>query len=145
MDDLRGGPDLVRLDTVGGTVLLVRADVHRDGLIFPCFPYGAANPAVRRPDPLRHRRRTRDRGVRHHGDGHGVPVLGHAQSRGASCTCLIVGDAAAATADPLTYIEHIRLLSCEFEIRTNSRELADRLSSSHSARSRMCRWCSAAG
>jgi glycosyltransferase involved in cell wall biosynthesis len=52
MDDLRGGPDLVRLDTVGGTVLLVRADVHRDGLIFPCFPYGAANPAVRRPGPL---------------------------------------------------------------------------------------------
>jgi hypothetical protein len=53
MDDLRGGPDLVGLDTVGGTVLLVRADVHRDGLIFPCFPYGAANPAVRRPGPLR--------------------------------------------------------------------------------------------
>jgi hypothetical protein len=53
MDDLRGGPDLVRLDAVGGTVLLVRADVHRDGLIFPCFPYGAANPAVRRPNPLR--------------------------------------------------------------------------------------------
>jgi len=52
MDDLRDGPDLVRLDTVGGTVLLVRADVHRDGLIFPCFPYGAANPAVRRPGPL---------------------------------------------------------------------------------------------
>ena len=52
MDDMRGGPDLVRLDTVGGTVLLVRADVHRDGLIFPCFPYGAANPAVRRPGPF---------------------------------------------------------------------------------------------
>jgi hypothetical protein len=52
MDDLRGGPDLVRLDAVGGTVLLVRADVHRDGLIFPCFPYGAGNPAVRRPSPL---------------------------------------------------------------------------------------------
>jgi len=34
-------------------VLLVRADVHRDGLVFPCFPYGAANPAVRRPGPLR--------------------------------------------------------------------------------------------
>lgn len=52
MEDLRGGPDLVRLDTVGGTVLLVRADVHRDGLVFPCFPYGAASPAVRRPNPL---------------------------------------------------------------------------------------------
>jgi peptide chain release factor subunit 1 len=52
MDDMRGGPDLVRLDAVGGTALLVRADIHRDGLIFPCFPYGAANPAVRRPHPL---------------------------------------------------------------------------------------------
>jgi hypothetical protein len=52
MDDMRGGPDLVRLDTVGGTVLLVRADVHRDGLIFPCFPYGVANPAARRPGPF---------------------------------------------------------------------------------------------
>jgi hypothetical protein len=52
MEDLRGGPDLVRLDAVGGTVLLVRADGHRDGLVFPPFPYGAANPAVRRPGPL---------------------------------------------------------------------------------------------
>jgi Anp1 len=53
MEDLRGGPDLVRLDAVGGTVLLVRADVHRDGLVFPCFPYGVANPAVRPPSSLR--------------------------------------------------------------------------------------------
>ena len=52
MDDLRGGAELVRLDAVGGTVLLVRADAHRDGLIFPPFPYGAANPAVRSPHPL---------------------------------------------------------------------------------------------
>jgi len=51
MDDLRGGADLVRLDTVGGTVLLVRADLHRDGLIFPPFLYGRAHPAVRRPGP----------------------------------------------------------------------------------------------
>ena len=52
MEDMRGGPDLVRLDAVGGTVLLVRADIHRDGLVFPCFPYGAAHPAVRRRNPL---------------------------------------------------------------------------------------------
>lgn len=52
MGDLRGDADLVRLDAVGGTVLLVRADIHRDGLVFPCFPYGAASPAVRRPHPL---------------------------------------------------------------------------------------------
>jgi peptide chain release factor subunit 1 len=51
MDDLRGGPDLVRLDSVGGTVLLVRADIHRDGLIFPPFPYGKGNPTVRQPGP----------------------------------------------------------------------------------------------
>jgi peptide chain release factor subunit 1 len=52
MQDLRGGPDLVRLDSVGGTVLMVRADVHRDGLIFPPFPYGAPSKAVRDPHPL---------------------------------------------------------------------------------------------
>lgn len=52
MDDLRGGADLVRLDAVGGTTLLVRADVHRDGLVFPPFPYGAGSPAIRSPHPL---------------------------------------------------------------------------------------------
>ncbi len=52
MDVLRGGANLVRLDSVGGTVLLVRADLHRDGLIFPPFPYGRENPAIRRPHPL---------------------------------------------------------------------------------------------
>lgn len=51
MDALRGRSDLVRLDSVGGTVLLVRADIHRDGLIFPAFPYGRRHPAVRRPGP----------------------------------------------------------------------------------------------
>jgi Anp1 len=52
MDQLRGGPDLVRLDSVGGTVLMIRADIHRDGLVFPSFPYGGASSAVRRPHPL---------------------------------------------------------------------------------------------
>jgi Anp1 len=51
MDQLRGQTDLVRLDSVGGTVLLVRADLHRDGLVFPPFLYGRAHPAVRRPGP----------------------------------------------------------------------------------------------
>lgn len=51
MDALRGGPDLVRLDSVGGTVLLVRGDIHRDGLIFPPFPYRPGHPAARRPGP----------------------------------------------------------------------------------------------
>jgi hypothetical protein len=52
MDKLRGGPELVRLDSVGGTMLLVRADLHRDGLVFPPFFYGAGSAAVRRHHPL---------------------------------------------------------------------------------------------
>jgi Anp1 len=52
MDKLRGGPDLVRLDSVGGTMLFIRADLHRDGLVFPPFFYGQANAAVRRHHPL---------------------------------------------------------------------------------------------
>ena len=47
MDALREEGTLVRLDAVGGTMLLVRADIHRDGLVFPSFPYGRANPAAR--------------------------------------------------------------------------------------------------
>ena len=47
MDDLRAEGDLVRLDSVGGTMLLVRADAHRDGLIFPPFFYGSRNGLIR--------------------------------------------------------------------------------------------------
>jgi hypothetical protein len=47
MDDLRGGPDVVRLDAVGGTMLWVRADIHRDGLIFPPYLYGSDHRAAR--------------------------------------------------------------------------------------------------
>lgn len=47
MEELREEGDLVRLDSVGGTMLLVRADAHRDGLIFPPFWYGARNPLIR--------------------------------------------------------------------------------------------------
>jgi hypothetical protein len=47
LDDLRGEGELVELDAVGGTVLLVRADVHREGLVFPTFPYGLRNPRAR--------------------------------------------------------------------------------------------------
>lgn len=46
MDSLRGR-ELVRLDSVGGTMLLVRADLHRDGLIFPAFPFGAGSTYAR--------------------------------------------------------------------------------------------------
>lgn len=51
LDDLRTEGDVVRLDSVGGTVLLVRADAHRDGLIFPAYPYGHANPKIRGHTP----------------------------------------------------------------------------------------------
>ncbi len=47
MGDLRSEGDLVPLDAVGGTMLLVRADAHRDGLIFPPFLYGKKSPLVR--------------------------------------------------------------------------------------------------
>jgi hypothetical protein len=51
LDDLRTAGTLVELDAVGGTILLVRADLHRDGLIFPPFPYGAGNPRIRDRQP----------------------------------------------------------------------------------------------
>jgi hypothetical protein len=52
LDDLRDGDELVRLDAVGGTMLLVRADAHRDGLNFPPFLYGGASPLARDPTPI---------------------------------------------------------------------------------------------
>ncbi len=48
LDDLRGDGDIVPLDTVGGTMLLVRADLHRNGLIFPPIPYRPGHPKARR-------------------------------------------------------------------------------------------------
>jgi len=50
--DLRGAAGPVRLDAVGGTVLLVKADLHRDGLIFPPFRYGVASAHVRDVHPV---------------------------------------------------------------------------------------------
>ena len=46
LSDLKHEGDLVQLDAVGGTMLLVRADLHRDGLIFPPFFYGRKAHAV---------------------------------------------------------------------------------------------------
>ena len=39
LGDLAGEGGPVEIDAVGGTVLLVRADLHREGLVFPAFPY----------------------------------------------------------------------------------------------------------
>lgn len=55
MEDMRAEGDLVELDTVGGTVLLVRADIHREGLIFPTFFLGRPVARARR-DNLCHSR-----------------------------------------------------------------------------------------
>lgn len=41
------GHELVELHAVGGTMLLVRADCHRDGLVWPAYRHGVANPRVR--------------------------------------------------------------------------------------------------
>jgi hypothetical protein len=37
--DLKNDGDLVRVDGVGGCVLLVNADLHRSGLVFPPFVF----------------------------------------------------------------------------------------------------------
>jgi hypothetical protein len=50
--DHTDGQRRIRLDAVGGTMLLVKADLHRDGLVFPSFPYGAGNPRIRDSHPL---------------------------------------------------------------------------------------------
>ncbi len=52
MAHFRGAARPVRLDAVGGTVLLVRADLHRDGLIFPPFPYGVQSQRIRPAHPV---------------------------------------------------------------------------------------------
>jgi Anp1 len=52
MQDLRAEDGPVRLDAVGGTMLLVRADLHRDGLIFPPFRYGVESQFIRAKHPI---------------------------------------------------------------------------------------------
>lgn len=75
LDDLRGEGELVELHAVGGTVLLVRADVHRDGLIFPAFPYGRPNARIREESG---ELETEGLGIMAHDMGHpcwGMPYL----------------------------------------------------------------------
>ncbi len=47
LHDLRKEGNLVRLHAVGGSMLLIKADIHREGLIFPAFLYGDRDPLVR--------------------------------------------------------------------------------------------------
>ena len=51
MDKMRREGPIVPLDSVGATCLLVAADLHRDGLIFPPFLYGRAHRSARTPGP----------------------------------------------------------------------------------------------
>jgi len=44
LSQLRDEGPLVKLDSVGGTMLLIAADLHRDGLIFPPFRYRPSSP-----------------------------------------------------------------------------------------------------
>jgi len=50
--DMKRGAGPIRLQSVGGTMLLVRADLHRDGLIFPAFRYGNESPNARDSHPV---------------------------------------------------------------------------------------------
>lgn len=50
LDDFRASQSIVQLDAVGGTMLLIRADLHRDGLIFPPIPYRPGHPKGRGGD-----------------------------------------------------------------------------------------------
>ena len=47
LHDLRPEGEIIPIDAVGGTMLLIRADCHRDGLVFPPFLYGKHNGKVR--------------------------------------------------------------------------------------------------
>ncbi len=47
LHDMRHEGTFARLHAVGGTVLWINADYHRDGLVFPPFGYGRRSPYVR--------------------------------------------------------------------------------------------------
>lgn len=63
LHDLKGEGELVRLDAVGGTMLFIRADLHREGLIFPPFYFGSRNPLIRRRNRVREFLRNPDLGT----------------------------------------------------------------------------------
>jgi hypothetical protein len=48
MSDLRGRGELVEIESVGGTMLFIRADLHREGLVFPPFYLGRMHERARR-------------------------------------------------------------------------------------------------
>ncbi|MEM1039191.1 MAG: hypothetical protein AAGI12_06940 [Pseudomonadota bacterium] len=52
LSQARGSNRPVRLDSVGGCLLMVKADLHRDGLVFPPYPYGRPSPKMREQHPV---------------------------------------------------------------------------------------------
>lgn len=52
LHDLRKEGDLVKIHTVGGTMLLINADVHREGLVFPTFLFGNRSNLIRSNNQL---------------------------------------------------------------------------------------------
>jgi len=52
LSDLKETGTLVKIHGVGGTMLLVKADIHREGLIFPTFLFGHRNPLIRNDNYL---------------------------------------------------------------------------------------------
>jgi len=75
LEDLRDEGTFAELHAVGGTVLWIRADIHRDGLIFPPFPYGQLNRFIRTREP---ELETEGLGMMAHDMGHtpwGMPHL----------------------------------------------------------------------
>lgn len=47
MHDLKEQGQLVKIHGVGGTMLLIKADIHREGLVFPPFLFGHRSPLIR--------------------------------------------------------------------------------------------------
>ncbi|MEZ4883089.1 MAG: hypothetical protein R3E32_00040 [Chitinophagales bacterium] len=47
LSDLKEKGKLVKIHGVGGTMLLVKADIHREGLVFPTFLFGHRSPLIR--------------------------------------------------------------------------------------------------
>jgi len=80
MHDMQGRGE-VALDSVDGTVLLIKADRHRDGLIFPPFPVWRGQRAGAAGVSGMGQERDRDGGTRHHGARHGSAMLGAARRR----------------------------------------------------------------
>ena len=48
LEDLRDEGELVKLHAVGGTMLLIHADIHREGLVFHRSCMGRKNPLARK-------------------------------------------------------------------------------------------------